>query len=151
MLKVGDQAPDFSGTAQDGKTVRLQDLRGKRVVLFFFPKAFTLGCTIETRQFRDHYSELAELGAEVLGVSMDSSERQCEFASREGVRFPMLGDPSRAIGRSYDVLRPLLNVAKRVTYVIGPDGRIEAIFHHELLVGKHLDDVREHLQRHKGS
>lgn len=146
MLKVGEQAPDFTATAQDGKTVRLRELSGKRVVLFFFPKAFTSGCTIETRQFRDHYSELAALGAEVLGVSMDTVALQCEFASREGVPFPMIGDPSRGIGRSYQVLWPLLNVARRITYVIGPDGRIEAVFHHELLVGKHLEQVRAHLQ-----
>ena len=146
MLKVGEAAPDFAATAQDGRAVQLSELRGKRVVMFFFPKAFTRGCTIETRQFRDHYSELAALGAEVLGVSVDSSQTQCEFASREGVPFPMLGDPSRSIGKSYDVLWPLLNVAQRITYVIGPDGRVEAAFHHELLVGKHLEAVRAHLQ-----
>ena len=149
MLKVGDRAPDFTATAQDKKTVKLSELRGKRVVLFFFPKAFTRGCTIETRQFRDHYSELAALGAEVLGVSIDSSEKQCEFASREGVPFPMIGDPSRGIGRSYDVLWPVLNVAQRVTYVVGPDGIIEAVFHHELLVGKHLESVRAHLEERR--
>ena len=146
MLKVGDLAPDFTATAQDGRTVRLRELGGKRVVMFFFPKAFTRGCTIETRQFRDHYTELAALGAEVLGVSIDTLEQQCEFANAEGVKFPMLGDPSRDIARSYDVLWPLLNVAQRVTYVIGPDGHIEAIFHHELLVGKHLESVRAHLK-----
>lgn len=149
MLKVGEVAPDFAATAQDGRAVKLSELRGKRVVMFFFPKAFTRGCTIETRQFRDHYSELAALGAEVLGVSVDSAESQCEFASREGVPFPMIGDPSRNIGRSYDVLWPLLNVAQRITYVVGPDGRIEAAFHHELLVGKHLEAVRAHLQSKK--
>ena len=147
MLKVGDRAPDFTAAAQDGKTVKLSDLRGKRVVLFFFPKAFTRGCTIETRQFRDHYSELAALGAEVLGVSIDTTEKQCEFASSEGVPFPMIGDPSRGIGKSYDVLWPVLNVAQRVTYVIGPDGVVEAVFHHELMVGKHLEQVRAHLQQ----
>lgn len=147
MLKVGDRAPDFTAQAQDGKTVKLSDLRGKRVVMFFFPKAFTRGCTIETRQFRDHYSELAALGAEVLGVSVDDHAKQCEFASREGVSFPMLGDSSRSIGKSYDVLWPLLNVAQRVTYVIGADGIIEAVFHHELLVGKHLESVRAHLEQ----
>lgn len=149
MLKVGDPAPDFTATAQDGKSVKLSELRGKRVVLFFFPKAFTTGCTIETRQFRDAYSELASLGAEVLGVSVDNAELQCEFASREGVPFPMIGDPARGIGRSYDVLWPLLNVAQRVTYVISPDGRIEAAFHHEILVSKHLQAVRAHLQSKK--
>lgn len=149
MLKVGDRAPDFAATAQDGKAVKLSELRGKRVVMFFFPKAFTRGCTIETRQFRDHYSELAALGAEVLGVSVDDSEKQCEFASREGVPFPMIGDATRGIGRSYDVLWPLLNVAQRVTYVIGPDGIIEAVFHHELMVGKHLEQVRAHLEQRR--
>lgn len=67
MLKVGDPAPALSAVTSDGKTVDLSALRGKRVVLFFFPKAFTLGCTIETRRFRDHYSEIAGLGAEVVG------------------------------------------------------------------------------------
>lgn len=149
MLKVGDQAPDFSATASNGATVKLSSLRGKRVVLFFFPKAFTTGCTIETRQFRDAYSEIAALGAEVVGMSMDSAELQCEFATKEGVPFPMIGDKGRSIGKSYDVLWPLLNVAQRVTYVIGPDGRIEAAFHHELLVKRHLEDVRAHLEKHK--
>ena len=146
MLKVGDLAPDFTAKAQDGRVVQLRELRGKRVVMFFFPKAFTRGCTIETRQFRDHYSELAALGAEVLGVSVDSHEVQCEFASKEGVLFPMLGDSTGGIGRNYDVLWPLLKVAQRVTYVIGPDGHIEAVFHHEILVGKHLEAVRAHLK-----
>lgn len=147
MLKVGDPAPALSAVTSDGKTVDLSALRGKRVVLFFFPKAFTLGCTIETRRFRDHYSEIAGLGAEVVGVSVDSAERQCEFASAEGVPFPMVGDASRAISRSFDVLRPILGVSQRVTYVIGPEGRIEAAFHHELMVGKHLEDVKRHLEQ----
>lgn len=146
MLKVGDQAPDFSATTTTGKTLKLGELRGKRVVMFFFPKAFTTGCTVETRRFRDHYSELSALGAEVVGVSVDSTQTQCEFANKEGVHFPMIGDESRSIGRSYDVMWPLLNVNQRVTYVIGPDGRIEAVFHHELLVGKHLEGVQKHLR-----
>jgi peroxiredoxin Q/BCP len=147
VLKVGDPAPALKAVTSDGKTVDLAALRGKRVVLFFFPKAFTRGCTIETRRFRDHYSELAALGAEIVGVSVDSAERQCEFASAEGVPFPMLGDASRSISRSFDVLRPILGVSQRVTYVIGPEGRIEAAFHHELLVNRHLEDVKEHLAR----
>ena len=109
----------------------------------------TTGCTIETRLFRDHYTEIAALGAEVIGVSVDSNEKQCEFASREGVSFPMIGDSQKTIGKSYDVLWPLLNVAQRITYVIGPDGRVEAAFHHELLVSKHLEAVRAHLQSKK--
>ena len=146
MLKVGDTAPDFSATATTGKPVKLSELRGKPVVMFFFPKAMTTGCTIETRLFRDHYTEIAALGAEVIGVSVDSNEKQCEFASREGVSFPMIGDSQKTIGKSYDVMWPLLGVTQRVTYVVGPDGRIEAVFHHELMVGRHLEDVKRHLQ-----
>jgi len=149
MLKAGDLAPDFTAVMASGKTLRLSELRGRRVVLFFFPKAFSPGCTVETRRFRDHYSEIAALGAEVVGVSVDRPEAQCEFANKEGVKFPMIGDESRSIGKSFDVLWPLLNVSQRVTYVIGPDGRIEAAFHHELLVGKHLEAVQHHL-REKG-
>src|SRR3569832_138032 len=134
MLKVGDLAPDFTAEASNGKTLRLSELRGKRVVLFFFPKAFTAGCTIETRLFRDHYSEIAALGAEVVGVSMDSAETQCEFATKEGVPFPMIGDKKRAIGKDYDVLWPLIGVARSITYVIGHDGRIETEFENEIRV-----------------
>lgn len=151
MLKVGDPAPAFKAVTSDGKTVDLSALRGRRVVVFFFPKAFTLGCTIETRRFRDHYSEIAGLGAEVVGVSVDSAERQCEFASAEGVPFPMVGDADKSISRGFDVLRPLLGVSQRVTYVVGPDGRIEGVFHHELLVNKHLEDVKRHLQQRGAS
>lgn len=146
MLKVGDMAPDFTAQTSDGKTLQLSELRGRRVVLFFFPKAFTPGCTVETRRFRDHYSELSAMGAEVVGVSVDPTEVQCEFASKEGVHFPMLGDESRHISKSYDVLWPLLNINQRVTYVISPQGRIEAVFHHELRIGRHLESVQQHLR-----
>jgi peroxiredoxin Q/BCP len=145
MLKPGDLAPDFTATTTNGRTLRLSDLRGRRVVLFFFPKAFTPGCTLETRQFRDHYAELSGLGAEVIGISVDSAERQCEFAAREGASFPLIGDESGTICRSYGVLWPLLHVAQRVTYVIDETGRIEAVFHHELLIQRHVESVRRHL------
>ena len=146
MLRVGDLAPDFTATTSHGNQLTLSALRGRRVVLFFFPKAFTTGCTIETRRFRDHYAEIAALGAEVIGVSVDKEQTQCDFASQEGVPYPMIGDESRAINRSYDVLWPLLGVSQRVTYIIGPDGKIERVLHHELLVHKHLDEVKRHLQ-----
>ncbi len=145
MLRVGDPAPHFTATTSQGQKIALSELRGRRVVLFFFPKAFTTGCTIETRRFRDHYSEIAELGAEVIGISVDKEQVQCDFASREGVPFPLIGDESREINRSYDVLWPLLNVSQRVTYVIDPDGRIELVLHHEILVNKHIDEVRRFL------
>jgi peroxiredoxin Q/BCP len=150
MLRVGDTAPDFESTTQTGKPLKLSDLRGKRVVLFFFPRAFTMGCTIETRKFRDQYGDLSAMGAEIIGVSVDSHARQCDFANSEGVPFPMLGDESREISRRYGVLRSLLQVSQRVTYVIGPTGQIELVANHELLVNKHIDDVSKHLRAHAG-
>lgn len=150
MLKIGDVAPDFSATTQTGQSVQLSQLRGKRVVLFFFPKALSPGCTIETRLFRDHYQQIAQLGAEVIGVSVDSKEKQCEFANREGVEFPMVGDHEKGISQSYSVLWPLIGINRRVTYVISPGGLVEAVFHHELLVGRHLENVLQHLRNLSG-
>lgn len=145
MLNVNDKAPDFAGTTVDGKPFRLSDLRGKRVVIYFFPRAFTPGCTVETRRFRDNYDDLKAAGAEVIGISVDPPSRQCDFQAKERVRFPMVGDPEHQIAEAYDVLRPLLRVSKRVTYVVSPEGTIEAVFQHEFQVSKHLDDVLRHL------
>lgn len=145
MLKPGDLAPDFTATTTDNRTLKLSELRGKKVVLYFFPKAMTPGCTIETRRFRDAYPELSGLGAEVVGVSADEASKQCEFAQQEGVPFPMIGDSARAIGKLYDTLWPILSINQRVTYIIDEQGRIEAAFHHELNINKHLDAVRQHL------
>lgn len=146
MLKVGDKAPAFSGQDCQGREVSLSALRGRRVVLFFFPRVFTLGCTIENRYFRDHYEEVSELGAELVGVSVDPQAKSCEFAEQEDIHFALLSDASREISRDYDVLWPVFNVDRRITFVISPDGVIERIIHHELRVYRHLDDVLEHLR-----
>lgn len=148
MLAVGDVAPDFTATDCQGAPVRLSSLRGRRVVLFFFPKAFTVGCTIENRAFRDNHLLIRELGAELVGISTDTQRTQCEFAEREDIRFSLLGDPEREISRAYDVLWPVLNVDRRVTFLIDPQGRIEQIIRHEVRVYRHLDDVLRYLKAH---
>jgi len=146
MPAVGDSAPDFTATDCRGETLRLSSLRGRRVVLFFFPKAFTVGCTIENRAFRDNHELVKSLGAELIGVSVDTQRMQCEFAEKEDIRFSLLGDENRDISRAYDVLWPVLNVDRRVTFIIGPDGRIEHIIRHEVRVYRHLDDVLRYLR-----
>ncbi len=146
MLLAGATAPDFEGESFDGRQVRLSELLGKLVVLYFFPKAFTPICTIETRRFRDSYADLKALGAEVVGVSADSLATQCDFAQRHDVNFPLLADPDRRIGSSYGVLWPLLPRARRVTFVINERGVIELVVWHELQVSKHLDEVLKHLR-----
>ena len=140
-------APDFESDSFDGRKIRLSDLRGRPVVLYFFPKAFTPICTIETSRFRDNYSELSALGAEVIGVSTDRLDTQCEFGRRQQVNFPLLADPERRIATDYGVLWPLLPRARRVTFVIGETRLIELVVWHEFQVSKHLDGVLLHLKK----
>jgi peroxiredoxin Q/BCP len=148
MIHVGDSAPDFTAIDCQGRTVSLSSLRGRRVVLFFFPKAFTPGCTIETRAFRDNHGHIQSLGAELVGISVDSVRTQCAFAATEDIHFSLIGDEDRQISTRYDVLWPVLNVDRRVTFIINPAGIVEAIIRHELRVYRHLDDVLRYLQEH---
>ncbi|MCP3097569.1 peroxiredoxin [Myxococcus sp. K15C18031901] len=148
MPAIGDLAPDFFAADCHGAPVRLSALRGRRVILFFYPKAFTLGCTIENRAFRDNHERIRELGAELVGVSVDTQRTQCEFAEKEGIHFSLLGDPDRTISRAYDVLWPVVRVDRRVTFIIDPEGRIEDIIRHEMRVYRHLDDVLRFLETH---
>jgi len=141
MIGIGERAPEFSARANDGRQLRLAEFRGRPVVLYFFPKVFTPGCTAETVRFRDNYSDIQSLGAEVIGVSTDGFEEQCRFARVKEVTFPMLSDADRAISRAYGVLWPLIERDKRVTFVIDAEGIVRARFHHEFQVSKHLDDV----------
>jgi peroxiredoxin len=135
------KAPSFSASSSTGATVRLSDYKGKYLVLYFYPKSFTPGCTQETILFRDHYAELQGLGAEVLGVSRDPEAVQCKFAGRYEVRFPIISDPDGAICRDYAVDRRLWPVAKRVTFLIDPDGFVIGRFNHEFRIAMHLSDV----------
>lgn len=147
MLEPGDMAPDFEAADCDGGLLRLSDFRGRRrVVLFFFPRAFTAACTAEVRHFRQHHQRIGELGAELLGVSVDRREKNCRFARAEGLRFPLIGDESRAISQKYGVLWPVLRIDRRATFVIDEAGAVRDVFHHELKVERHLEDVLARLQ-----
>jgi peroxiredoxin Q/BCP len=126
-----------------GQRVSLESLRGQIVVLYFFRKAFTRNCTVETKGFRDNYDDLTALGAEVIGVSLDDAPTQCSFAESLGVKFPMIADRSRELAHAYEVFFALLPLVHRVTYVIGRDGIIAGVFNHELQVVKHLDQVMQ--------
>jgi peroxiredoxin Q/BCP len=141
MLKIGDAAPPFSARATDGSTVSLDALRGKPVILYFFHKAFTPNCTIETKGFRDNYGDLSELGFAVIGVSTDSFETQCRFAAKHAVSYPMLADDDLVISRAYGVLWPIIPYARRVAYVLDRQHKIRAAFRHEFQANRHLDEV----------
>jgi peroxiredoxin len=144
--RISDPAPDFAGKA-DGRVVRLSDYRGRYLVLYFFPKAFTPGCTKESIRFRDNYDEIRELGGDVVGVSTDDLATQCNFAQELRVKFPIIADDDASISRAYGVRRSLFPVVRRVTFVIDPRGRIAARFDHEFQISKHLDDVLHFLRQ----
>ncbi|WP_069808355.1 peroxiredoxin [Vulcanisaeta thermophila] len=126
MPNEGEEAPDFEALDQDGNRVRLSDHRGKWVVLYFFPKAFTPGCTRETQEFSTLWNEFAKLGVEVFGISVDSVNTQRRFAERYGVKFKLLSDKDKSISRAYGVLRST-GTAERVTFIINPDGKVAKV------------------------
>jgi peroxiredoxin len=142
MLSVASTAPEIDAVDNHGQRFRLSEqTRRLCTVLFFFPRAFTPGCRVETAAFRDSHAELKQLGAVVVGVSTDDAPTQCRFADFMRAPFPLIADPRGDITRDYDVRWPLLNVAKRVTFVIGPSRIILATFHRELQITKHHDEV----------
>ncbi len=147
MIKVGERAPEFRVKTTLGDEVTNETFRGKILVLYFFPKAFTTGCTIETKQFRDAAPELRALGAEVIGVSVDSLETQCAFAKSLDATFAMIGDRDKRVSKAFDVLWPIIGKAQRVTFVIDGEGIVRDVFHHEVMVNKHLADVQESVKR----
>jgi peroxiredoxin Q/BCP len=123
----GERAPDFEVKDQDGNTVSLASFRGCPVVLYFYPKDDTPGCTAEACSFRDSMSMLRGRGIVVLGVSVDSEESHAGFASKYKLNFTLLSDRKKSIVRAYGVESPF-GTAKRVTYIIGPDGIVRHVF-----------------------
>lgn len=134
-------APAFRAPSSLGREVSLEEYRGKHVVLYFYPRSFTPGCTIETIGFRDATEELRALGAEIVGVSADPLDTQCSFAGKYGATFPILSDLDRSIAKAYGVTYPFIDRGKRVTFVIDGEGYIVARFRHELLFKKHIEDA----------
>lgn len=127
-LKPGDEAPAFEALDQQGRAVRLADYRGKTaVVLYFYPKDGTPGCTAQACSLRDGHRALAQAGAAVIGVSADTRESHEAFARKHNLPFPILADPGRDIIRRYGVAMPLIPLAKRVTFIIDRSGRIAAV------------------------
>jgi peroxiredoxin Q/BCP len=133
LLSVGQQAPDFHTqmvTADGVKDVSLADFRGKKVVLYFYPKDFTPGCTKEACAFRDGYAKYDQAGIALLGCSVDSADKHQAFIKKYGLPFPLLLDPDKKIAKEYGVANgiPLLGLDSRITYVIGEDGKILKVF-----------------------
>jgi thioredoxin-dependent peroxiredoxin len=146
-VQVGDVAPDFELPDQSGTPVRLRDLVGQRpVVLYFYPKDKTPGCTIEARAFRDSYGGFAATGAEVLGVSSDSVASHRRFVASEGLPFRLLADRAGVVRELYGVERTLGVLPGRVTYVIDRTGVVRHIYSSQLQVTRHSREALDALR-----
>jgi peroxiredoxin Q/BCP len=135
---VGKVAPDFTATAQDGSSVHLAALRGRPVVVYFYPKDETPGCTHEACAFRDSWQALAATGAALVGVSADTLDSHKAFAAHYQLPFLLVSDPDGTIGQRYDV--PFHGMHQRQTFVIGPDGVIKKAYRH-VDVGAHAAEI----------
>ncbi|MDV3243839.1 MAG: peroxiredoxin [Nitrososphaerales archaeon] len=146
-LRVGDVAPDFELKDQGGRTVSLHDFRGsKNVVLYFYPKDFTTGCTAETRKFGEEYDKLLQLGAEVIGISSDDEESHMRFAAQCSTRFPLLADRGGQVRARYGVESSLGMIPGRVTFVIDRDGIVKCVFSSQLNPRKHVAEAIQALK-----
>lgn len=129
-LKVGDKAPKFSAKDQDGKVHSLEDYKGKKLVVFFYPKASTPGCTAEACNLRDNWEKFKEEGYEILGVSADSPKRQQNFKEKYDLPFPLLADEDKEVINAFGVWGPKKFMGKeyegihRTTFVIDEEGKI---------------------------
>lgn len=134
MLKVGEPAPDFHLHGDDGKEISLASLKGKYVVLYFYPKASTPGCTCEANEFRDSKKEFDKLGAVILGCSADQVEAQARFHDKQNLNFNLLSDPQFVVIEAYGARRMKKFLGKsflgivRSTVLIGPDGNVAKIW-----------------------
>ena len=143
-LKPGDEAPSFALAADDGKTYALRDFAGRRVILYFYPRDSTPGCTTEACDFRDRHARFNASGVTVLGVSGDSLASHAKFRAAHGLNFPLLSDPGHQVATAYGAYGEKQMYGRKVqgvirsTFVIGPDGRLEAV-HSPVRVAGHAD------------
>lgn len=148
MIERGDDAPDFELPDQDGQTVKLSDFRGQPVVVYFYPKAATSGCTTQACGVRDHRADYASAGAKVLGISPDPVAKVKKFHDRHDLGFTLLGDEDHAVAEAYGVWVQKSMYGRtymgneRTTFVVDPDGRVARVLrkvkpaeHDELVLG----------------
>ena len=146
-VAVGDRAPDFMLPDQSGKSVRLSDLLGEHaVVLYFYPKDETQGCTAEACSFRDSYEVFKEAGAEVVGVSSDSVESHESFAAHHRLPFVLLSDEGGALRKLYGVPTTMGMFPGRVTYIIDRDGIVRHIFSSQIQFNRHVIEALNTIQ-----
>jgi peroxiredoxin Q/BCP len=150
--EVGKPAPDFSLTTGDGSQVSLKDYHGKWVVLYFYPKDFTSGCTLEARNFQRDIAKYGDVGAVILGVSVDTAQSHKDFCAKEGLNFKLLADPDAKVSTEYGSVMDYKGqkVAARNTFIINPDGEVVKVYT-GVKPAEHSDQVLKDLAELKES
>ncbi|WKD58806.1 thioredoxin-dependent thiol peroxidase [Corynebacterium caspium] len=152
QLKVGDKAPNFTLPSDTGEMVSLSDYAGQRVVVYFYPRANTPGCTKEACDFRDNLALLNEAGVQVIGISPDPVERLAGFREKQDLNFPLLGDPEKTVMRQWGAYGKKKNYGKliqgtiRSTFLVDAQGNIEAALYNIKATGHVARLIRDHLK-----
>ena len=156
-LTPGDQAPNFTAPTETGEKISLSDYKGDYIILYFYPKDDTPGCTTEACAFRDHRDVFESLNARIIGVSKDSVEKHEKFKNKYALPFPLVSDENGTICEEYGVWREKKMYGRtfmgieRTTFLIAPDGKIAAIWP-KVKVAKHIDEIRQELENlHTGT
>ena len=149
-LVIGDKAPDFKSLDENGNSISLNDFKGKKVILYFYPKDMTPGCTVESCNLRDSYADLTKKGFEVIGVSADSAERHLKFIAKHELPFHLIADVEKDVINAYGVWGPKKFMGKeydgihRTTFIIDESGTIEAVFN-KVKTKDHTNQILEEL------
>ena len=148
-LEIGDQAPAFTLPNDSGETTSLSDYQGKRVLVYFYPRANTPGCTTEACDFRDSLTQLNDLGIEVVGISPDTVDKLVAFREKNNLTFPLLADPDKNVLKEWDAFGEKKNYGKivegviRSTFLVGTDGTIELALYNVRATGHVARVIRE--------
>lgn len=150
-LKVGDKAPSFNGRDENGNPINLSDYAGKRLIMYFYPKDMTPGCTVESCNLRDNYESLLEKGFEIIGISADDEKRHLKFIDKHELPFHLLADVDKKVINAYQVWGPKKFMGRefdgihRTTFVIDGKGIIEAVFK-KVKTKAHTEQILEELE-----
>ncbi|WP_369611583.1 peroxiredoxin [Sulfurisphaera javensis] len=145
-MNVGEPAPDFEAESTTGK-IKLSDFKGKNVVLYFYPKSFTPGCTREIQRFVELYEEFKKLNTEIIGVSADSLTTQKRFAEKYNAKFPVVADKEKKIIEMYRVLNEKGTSAQRVTFIIDSEGKVVEVLKNLKKAEEHADKALEVIKK----
>src|SRR3954447_14257324 len=138
--EVGKPAPDFSLTTGDGSQVSLKDFKGKWVVLYFYPKDFTSGCTVEAHNFQRDQAQYDAKNAAIVGVSVQDSDSHQKFCTKEGLTFKLLADTKSEVSSEYDSVMPVVKLSSRHTFLIDPQGKVQKVWL-DVKPDKHSEEV----------